>query len=449
MSLHTFMAPQAGRSSSKTVWKILGMGLSVLSIALAVAGLIAQLPPAGLTGLSGIVFSLIVGLLGLRMAVLWSKELFASEASIAAPQPSMNYASMHSNFGRPDTAWENNGLLNANHYTSSLQPTYTPAFAYAQADVPQPLFPQHSGYDIPPQQPANNPIVMYNAAPPVPYTPIDQDELFQLDAPVNGVLCFILPKEGELMVECQDRYALNTGQKCYAVADGVAGSFVAGPWARIVSKSFVKHGGNFTNEGEFKQWLTACSEEWHRWMENRWVPTMNAMRARSGDRPGDWSNDIRLGAQTTLIGCSLYSSGSLRKSTHIARVFAIGDGEFFHFRPNDVGAWDLMQAFPYQQSSQFGSRPNTLMTMLRPDLLEHTWMSKQTLEMVSVKSGDRIVLTSDTLARWLLTQIEQQTNRWQPLLSFKELHDFEEYIREELHQGRIEDDDLTMLVIPV
>jgi len=279
--------------------------------------------------------------------------------------------------------------------------------------------------------------------------PIDQDELFQLDAPVNGVLCFMLPKEGELMVECQDRYALNASQRCYAVADGVAGSFGAGPWARIVSRSFVKHGGNFVNPDEFKQWLITCSQEWQQWMENRWVPTMNAMRARNGDRPGDWSNDIRLGAQTTLIGCSLYSSGAIRKSANIARVFAIGDGEFFHFRPNIAGSWDLMQAFPYQQSSQFGSRPNTLMTMLRPDLMEHTWMSKQTLELVSVKPGDRIVLTSDTLAKWLLTQIEQQTNLWQPLLDIKELHNFEEYIREELHQGHIEDDDLTMLVIPV
>jgi len=72
------------------------------------------------------------------------KELFAPEAGIAvpaAPQPSMNYASMQSNFGRPNMAWGNSGLLSANRYAPYLQPVYTSAFAYAQAEIPQPLFP--------------------------------------------------------------------------------------------------------------------------------------------------------------------------------------------------------------------------------------------------------------------------------------------------------------------
>lgn len=459
MSLRTSMVPLSGGPPGKSMWKALGIGMSILSVLLAAGGIIAQLPD-GLQALPGILFSLIVGLLGLRIAVVWFKELFfpppATVTAPVAPQPSMtnyaSYASMPTDFKSADMAWGNNRLSS---YAPSLQPSFASTFAYSQTGgtVPSPLFPQQASDNTPPQQMwsahPNNANAIQSAPSPDSFAPIDQDPLFKLDDPVNGVLCFMLPKEGEPIIECQDRYALDAGRKHYAVADGVAGSFVAGPWASIISKSFVQHDGNFTSQDEFNQWLATCGQQWQQWMENRWVPTMNAMRARNGEKPGDWSNDIRTGAQTTLVGCSLHGTNSLRKSTQVARVFAIGDGEFFHFRPDSAGGWDLMRAFPYQQSSQFTSRPNTLMTMLRPDLMERTWMSKQILDLVSVKSGDRLVLTSDTLAKWFLTQIEQHTNRWQPFLALTELQSFEQRIREELHQGRIEDDDLTMLVIPV
>ncbi len=457
MSLRTSMVPLSGQASGKTLWKALGIGMSIISIVLAVGGIIVQLPD-GLQALPGILFSLIVGLLGVRMAVVWLKELlFTPPATViapAVPQPSQaNYASLPPDFQSATMAWGNNTRLSS--FAPPIQPSYAPAFAYSEAggSFPPPLFPQQSGNNTPPQQMWSALPTNANAIEGAPaldsFTPIDQDPLFKLDTPVNGVLCFMLPKEGEPIIECQDRYALNAQQKCYAVADGVAGSFVAGPWASIISRAFVQHDGNFTSQEDFNQWLMRCSQHWQQWMENRWVPTMNAMRARNGEKPGDWSNDIRTGAQTTLIGCSLQGTNSLRKTNQIARVFAIGDGEFFHFRPDSAGGWDLLRAFPYQQSSQFNSRPNTLMTMLRPDLMERTWMSKQVLELVSVRGGDRLVLTSDTLAKWFLTQIEQQTNRWQPFLAITELQSFEQRIREELHQARIEDDDLTMLVIPV
>ena len=457
MSLRSSMVPLSGQTPGKKLWKAPGVVMSIISIVLAVGGIIVQLPD-GLQALPGILFSLIVGLLGVRMAVVWIKVLlFTPPATVMPPaalQPSQtNHASLPPDFQSATMAWGNNTRLSS--YAPSLQPSYAAAFAYSQSGeaLPTPLFPQQSGNNTPPRQmwsaPPPDASAMQNAPAPDSFTPIDQDELFKLDAPVNGVHCFMLPKEGEPMIECQDRYALNAQQSCYAVADGVAGSFVAGPWASIISREFVQHDGNFSGQGDFNQWLTRCSQRWQQWMENRWVPTMNAMRARNGEKPGDWSNDIRTGAQTTLVGCSLRSTNSLRKTNQIARVFAIGDGEFFHFRPDSAGGWELLRAFPYQESSQFTSRPNTLMTMLRPDLMERSWMSKQTLDLVSVRGGDRLVLTSDTLAKWFLTQIEQQTNRWQPFLAITELQSFEQRIREELHQARIEDDDLTMLVIPV
>jgi len=59
------------------------------------------------------------------------------------------------------------------------------------------------------------------------------------------------------------------------------------------------------------------------------------------------------------------------------------------------------------------------------------------------------VLATDTLAKWLLKQIERDTRRWTPLLSISDPGAFEQHIRRELQRDQVEDDDLTMLVIPI
>ena len=285
----------------------------------------------------------------------------------------------------------------------------------------------------------------------ISYVPIDQDPLFQLDMPVANERCFLLPKEGEPLVECQDRFALhiNGAQRCYAVADGVAGSFVPGPWARIVAKSFVERGGSFADIQEFQGWLADCSRLWHSWIERRWVPTINALRARNGDNPGDWSNEIRQGAQTTLIGCSLAPAQQVENDTSTAiSVFAVGDAELFLFTPGEDGGWSVEDMFPFDSSKEFDAHPDTLVTAARPDLVERAWLRRKTM-LINAFPGDLLVLTTDTLAKWLLQQIEQDTRRWMPLLSISDPGAFEQHIRREFHSDQVDDDDLTMLVIPI
>jgi hypothetical protein len=280
------------------------------------------------------------------------------------------------------------------------------------------------------------------------YIPIDQDDLFELDHPIAGERCFLLPKEGDPLVECQDRYALDAERGCYAVADGVAASFVPGPWARIVARSFVQHADAFATQDTFYQWLSNCSNEWRSWIEGRWVPTMNALRESNGDRHGDWSNDINQGSQTTLIGCCLQPVADSQEHATSVSVFAIGDAEFFLFRRTLRGEWAMMHAFPYSDPGDFGSHPDTLVTIQRQDLFDHAWMQKKT-KLILAYPGDLIVLATDTLAKWLLTQVQQKTDRWVPLLTNRSPDEFERRMRIELHYERIEDDDLTMLIIPV
>lgn len=467
---HLITATQAARQQDDVPLKMLGLALAMVCILLAVGGVVFQVLANALSG-GGVALAALVCMIGIRMCILWLKDLFAPDWNQRQSEVQYNPLMPPAMYSAEQVeAWQRNtmgselngkgGSFMSNQHNSSYtadmfapgqgayapQPTLKPTSAYMTAgasmgfmqQVPQPMFPQ--GPNIGPDE--------QSFATTTSYVPIEEDQLFALDAPVNNVRCFILSKEGEQLVECQDRYALNAGRNCYAVADGVSGSFVAGPWARIIAKNFVAHGAQFAGEDEFKQWLEATSQEWLQWIENRWVPTMNAIRGRAGERPGDWSSHIRQGSQTTLIGCSLTQPSPLRRTNGVARVFAVGDSEFFLFRPARTGEWHLVAAFPYKEPHEFGSHPDTLITIARPDLLERTWTSAKTAD-YPVFAGDCLVLTSDTLAKWLLGQIGQHSDLWQPFLSLTDPRDFERRVREEVHSGRMEEDDMTMLVIPI
>ena len=416
--------------------KVLGITLSLASMILAIAGIFTHQNNLSLT------FAVLVSLFGLRVFVLWIGMSQSSSKHIAAKQLSVQTAPLFETEQKP---------IRHARLASPAQPTYATPFFYAPSalsSIPTTTYPPPSNHASPPffghiQQPSTQ-----ESASSSPYIPIEKDSIFELDHPTANERCFLLPKAGEPIVECQDSYALHAEHRCYAVADGVAGSFVPGPWARIIAKGFVERAGKFSDGDDFQNWLVNCGRQWHVWIEERWVPTMNALRERNGERHGDWSNDIRLGAQTTLIGCSLLPGTRPEDVSTTVDVFAIGDGEFFLFSPNKHGEWEIVEAFPYYDPGEFGSHPDTLVTVARADLLDRAWMQRKTTRL-NTFPGDLVVLATDTLAKWLLTQARQRTHKYIPLLTSTDPDAFEQRIRYELHHDHIEDDDLTMLIIPI
>ena len=466
MSLYPSPHPSKANMSGGGLLRVLGALLSLVSIILAILGVVFH------QSMLSMVFSVFVALFAVRVFMLWlgsgrsstqpSPTSFASGTPMATPLTPLPAMPFYQQDQRMMTSTSSpsppplqpaqlayatpppiaQGYMQAAQTASSTshspfasypaQPAYALQASYAQASPPsmqQEAYAQHTLANV-------------------PYVPLEQDPLFALDSPSANERCFMLAKKGKPLIECQDRYALHTVNRCYAVADGVAGSFVPGPWARIVAQSFVEHGGKFANKEDFQAWLVACSQQWQTWIEYRWIPTMNALRERNGDWPSDWSDDLRQGAQTTLIGCSLVSNTEYRDAPTSATIFAVGDGECFLFSPNPSGSYDIAETFPFSDPNEFGVRPDTLVTVQRTDLLERAWVQRKTLH-VSVFSGDLIVLATDSLAKWLLAQVYQNSNKWLPLITCNSPEEFEQRIRTELHNGQIEDDDLTMLVIPI
>lgn len=270
------------------------------------------------------------------------------------------------------------------------------------------------------------------------------DPLFILDPPSHGVTCFILPKEGEPLSKCQDSYALDPARGRYAVTDGVSSSFVPRPWARIVAQGFVADPGTFADERRFAQWLDARAANWRTWMEQRWVPAINAQRAHSDDRPENWDTLIRAkGAQTTLVGCVLVPHLHYAERVSVA-VWAVGDAAFFLVRQTSSG-WELVYAIPFQGPEQFTSTPLTLATTGHPERTARTW-EEMTRKTVTGQRGDWIILASDSLAKWILTQPSAHVGL---LLRTENARDFERLVQQERAAGRLEDDDTTLMTIPL
>lgn len=435
------------QSPSGTGRRALGLLLSCASIILGLLGVIF------FQSAVAFILALIVILFAARVFALW---LGANRRPPELSRPSVDVSRQP--WMAAGATPERYGQINSGAFAPSTQPgSFVPrpiaegVINAAATAMARPAFSAwNAALSANANQSAPEPEAPGVAAASLPYIPIDQDPLFQLDAPVADERCFLLPKEGEPLVECQDRFALyaSGARRCYAVADGVAGSFVPGPWARIVAKSFVERGGSFADMAEFQDWLADCSRQWHTWIEQRWAPTINALRERNGDSPGNWSNEIRQGAQTTLIGCALAPARQIENDTSTAiSIFAVGDAQLFLFTPNQ-GGWNIEDMFPFDSSSAFDARPDTLVTAARPDLVERAWQRHKTM-LINAFPGDLLVLTTDTLAKWLLTQIEQDTRRWNPLLSISDPDTFEQHIRREFHRDHAEDDDLTMLIIPI
>lgn len=441
-------SPSKANTSANGLLRVLGALLSLVSAMCAILGAVFQHSALSL------IFSVFIALFAVRVFVLWlGSHRVSSQRTSAIAQQAMY----------PTAQYYAGDQAVAQGYNQHISPGYNGGNFGGNYASPAP-YPPVSSY---PSQPAQSAYVLqssaYTQAPAVAiyeqsqvpsnpaygsYAPIEQDALFMLDIPTANERCFMLAKEGKPLVECQDSYALHGMHRCYAVADGVAGSFAPGPWARIIAKGFVERNGKFANKEDFQAWLMNCSQQWQSWIENRWLPTMHAQHERNEDWQSNWRDELQQGAQTTLIGCSLLSNTEQHDLPTSATIFAVGNSEFFLFSPNHSGGYEIAETFPFSDPNEFSTSPDTLVTVQRTDLLERAWVRRKTTY-INVFSGDLIVLATGALAKWLLMRAYQNSNKWLPLLSSNSAAEFEQRVREELRNGLLEDDDLTMLVIPI
>ncbi len=274
-------------------------------------------------------------------------------------------------------------------------------------------------------------------------TPPITEPGYKYSSPTGRFFCYLLPKGDEPTERCEDSFDFNDRQSRYAVTDGVSQSFLPARWAQILAHHFVNHRGQLQSETEFATWLQACSDTWHEWVSTKWIPDANRKMVR------DWSEQLYKGAQSTLVGCTLFTSKTEQGEHTQIEVVAIGDSNFFLLHPPSTNqqAWQY-RAFPHTQPEEFGSTPQTLPST--KERITRTWQRLQDLPWHGTfkgETGDFILLTSDALAKWLIAQLLHGQHDWIPLLYNMDQQRFCDLMKAERKSGRMEDDDVTALVI--
>lgn len=244
-------------------------------------------------------------------------------------------------------------------------------------------------------------------------------EAFKIDA-------FQIPKAGCQLEECEDAFFWDETQRLFAIADGATDSAFQRLWAELLVKGFISNPPTFSPRSAFEEWFKGWIEtqqlKWNESIDWNKLPWHGLNKAR------------QTGALATFLG--------IRFSSQFNRwdITAIGDCNLFIFRQDAT----FFRCYPVCESSAFGISPFALSSINQNygRQLKEVKVAK-----ISYHSGDFIILATDALAAWCLSQIELRENPLKRLLSVTGNDDFSILIDSLRHKGQIRNDDTSLLII--
>ena len=227
---------------------------------------------------------------------------------------------------------------------------------------------------------------------------------------------FTVPKQENSHAQNEDATAWDNETGRYAVADGASESIFAGEWAKMLAEAFVAAG---PREETFADWLGQTQTSWTAGLSQRTLP---------------WYVEEKLqdGAFATLLGLVLH--GSNQDSTRSWSALSVGDCCLFQ-----ISGERLKFAFPLTTSAGFGNRPTLISS------LKNAAVSLMPAK-GSVRPGDQLLLMSDALAQWFLSQHEKMRNPWQEIARLTEAR-FAGWVEILRKSRQIKNDDVSLLRI--
>jgi hypothetical protein len=198
---------------------------------------------------------------------------------------------------------------------------------------------------------------------------------------------FNLPKDIRRPEEYEDACAVDPVRGIAAIADGVSSSLFSGAWARLLVQGAVQDPPDIHDGRHLADWLARLRKAWRDPID------VNSLA---------WHQKPKLqeGASATLLIVEL--SPTPRQEADAPgpfrlRAYAAGDCCLFHVRGDQV-----LRAFPYEESRLFQQNPRVITTR---DRKQDRTIHFDTLDDYC-RPGDLLVLCTDAIAAWALTQLE-------------------------------------------
>ena len=207
-----------------------------------------------------------------------------------------------------------------------------------------------------------------------------------------------------------------------AVADGATESSFSKEWASLLVSYF--YAFDFENE--------SFINSIHPVLKKSWLKMINAI-----DLPWYAQQKLELGAFASFLGVDVnLGSGE-------CNLMAVGDSNLFVFR-NNV----MVISFPVEKAKNFSSTPFLISSDLHKNTLTESFFSREVFPLIA---GDAVILGTDAIGQWILSEVESQRdplNTLYPLLVNNDHNDsFELWLTEQRNSHKIKNDDTTIILI--
>ena len=216
----------------------------------------------------------------------------------------------------------------------------------------------------------------------------------------------------------------------FAIADGATEAAFSKEWANILVNRFVDaHPLDMSNlsAAMFCQWLEPCQQEWGRQMRYRNIPWHGLAK-------------VKTGAAATFLGVHMRPGGG--RSELVWQATAVGDCCLFIVREGR-----LHTAFPVDDPGEFGNTPPLVCSNPSTGLGYEQMQQRGGY----CRRGDLLILTTDAIACWALTQHQQGADPWSiieelcnDLLSYRE-----QWVVERRADHTMRNDDATLLAVRI
>jgi hypothetical protein len=262
------------------------------------------------------------------------------------------------------------------------------------------------------------------------------DPLYQMPQPRTAYLFYVV-KEGE------DACLISRDETRFALSDGASASSLPRPWATLLGQQWIEKPLAKTDINKLPDWLEKSRNLWEEWVKETWLSAVNERNRLTGDYPVHQEDVVQIlqrGAFATLLGVEV------NRQARKWRALTIGDSCVFMVRRSS--SWQIIMSLPLEKSTDFNNRP-PLLSSQRDGDMDPLLLSYVKYEVVSYQEGDILLMATDALAQWLLWQQEQGEVAWHTLLEIRDQNSFARFVEKQRLNGMMEEDDTTLLVIPL
>jgi hypothetical protein len=256
----------------------------------------------------------------------------------------------------------------------------------------------------------------------------------------------MLSRSNDILENCEDACDISRDETRIALCDGVSTSKFARPWARLLAEEWVAQPLAAYDEQALGAWLKKPRQRWLDWINGTWFLKINDRNRSMGlveFTRDDLEKFMKQGAAATFLGLDI------DKATLTWSAVAVGDTCLFYFSRSNAGTWKC-ECFPLKQSSDFTDAPAFITTRPQSEALAASHLVSTGGE---YKAGDLLVLATDALAMWLLTQLEhERPEKIITLLGKMEKGNdemFARFIEEQRAKKQLPDDDTTLIIIHI